>query len=126
MIRHPRSNAKLTLLAASAAVAVTACGGGSSSGDAANASTKAKILSVSATTDGTAVAAQTSYNENYRPQFQFTPAKNWMNDPNGLVYYRGEYHLFYQYNPNGDQWGDMSWATPSAPTCSTGTNCRSH
>lgn len=49
------------------------------------------------------------YRERWRPQFHFTPAKNWMNDPNGLVYYDGEYHLFYQYNPFGDKWGHMSW-----------------
>ena len=56
-------------------------------------------------------AAQTSssYQEPFRPQFHYTPAKNWMNDPNGLVYYKGEYHLFYQYNPFGSQWGHMSW-----------------
>ena len=47
--------------------------------------------------------------EPFRPQFHFSPAKNWINDPNGPVYYKGEYHLFYQYNPFGDEWGHMSW-----------------
>lgn len=50
-----------------------------------------------------------AYTERYRPQYHFTPAENWMNDPNGLVYYNGDYHLFYQYNPFGDTWGHMSW-----------------
>lgn len=49
------------------------------------------------------------YNEPYRPQFHFSPEINWTNDPNGLVYYRGEYHLFYQYNPFAEVWGHMSW-----------------
>ena len=49
------------------------------------------------------------YREQYRPQVHFTPAKNWMNDPNGLVYADGTWHLFYQYNPQGNEWGNMSW-----------------
>jgi levanase len=53
--------------------------------------------------------ADTLYHEQYRPQFHFTPAQNWMNDPNGLIYYKGRYHLFFQYNPSGNTWGNMSW-----------------
>ena len=50
-----------------------------------------------------------AYGEAWRPQFHFSPLRNWMNDPNGLVYYEGEYHLFYQYNPFGDRSGHLSW-----------------
>ena len=49
------------------------------------------------------------YSEPYRPQFHFSPEANWMNDPNGLVYHDGVYHLFYQYYPEDTVWGPMHW-----------------
>ena len=48
-------------------------------------------------------------NGQYRPQYHFSPREHWTNDPNGLVFFEGEYHLFFQYNPFGDKWGHMSW-----------------
>src|SRR5438105_1579671 len=47
--------------------------------------------------------------EKFPPQFHFSPKANWMNDPNGMVYYAGEYHLFYQYHPFDTIWGPMHW-----------------
>jgi len=44
-----------------------------------------------------------------RPQYHLLPPANWMNDPNGPIYWDGKYHMFYQYNPNGAYWGDMHW-----------------
>jgi len=49
------------------------------------------------------------YQEEFRPQFHFSPEANWMNDPNGMVYIDGEYHLFYQYYPDSTVWGPMHW-----------------
>ncbi|MBD5358665.1 MAG: glycoside hydrolase family 32 protein [Bacteroides sp.] len=53
--------------------------------------------------------ASSDYDELYRPQIHFTPKRNWMNDPNGMVYNDGIYHLFFQHNPSGNDWGNMSW-----------------
>ncbi|MEO7308807.1 MAG: glycoside hydrolase family 32 protein [Chitinophagaceae bacterium] len=47
--------------------------------------------------------------EVYRPKVHFTPGKHWMNDPNGMVYYKGIYHLFFQYHPYSSVWGPMHW-----------------
>ncbi|WP_229359299.1 glycoside hydrolase family 32 protein [Flectobacillus major] len=61
---------------------------------------------------GNAMAQETpqaTYHETHRPQYHFSPAKGWMNDPNGMFYYEGEYHLFYQYYPDKTVWGPMHW-----------------
>ncbi|HVZ96659.1 MAG TPA: levanase, partial [Chitinophagaceae bacterium] len=53
--------------------------------------------------------AQKDYHEPYRPQVHFSPKQHWTNDPNGMVYYKGIYHLFFQYYPGASVWGPMHW-----------------
>ncbi|HET6487800.1 MAG TPA: glycoside hydrolase family 32 protein [Spirochaetia bacterium] len=55
------------------------------------------------------MSGSAEYAELFRPQFHFTARRNWINDPNGLVFYEGEYHLFFQRHASGITWGPMSW-----------------
>jgi sucrose-6-phosphate hydrolase SacC (GH32 family) len=92
---------KSALMAGLVASGAIIAGPGFASAGSTTTSTVAKAAAASSATP--------TYRERYRPQFHYTPGKNWTNDPNGLVYYQGEYHMFYQYNPLGDVWGNISW-----------------
>lgn len=53
---------------------------------------------------------ETIIKDGHRPHFHATPRVNWMNDPNGLIYYNGSYQLYYQHNPYSEEWGNIHWA----------------
>jgi sucrose-6-phosphate hydrolase SacC (GH32 family) len=87
-------------------LSLVACGGGQPSSPAlSDSSETSPIVNPPSTPTPPAVSKA----EAWRPRFHYSPQRNWMNDPNGLVWFDGEYHLYYQYNPQGAQWGNISW-----------------
>lgn len=67
------------------------------------------FIGASVTTGGCTIADNKRVQRTLPPQIHFSPLQHWMNDPNGMVYYKGIYHLFFQYYPNGTVWGPMHW-----------------
>lgn len=63
----------------------------------------------------TATIRQQFSSDFHRPTYHFLPPSNWMNDPNGLIHWQGQYHLFYQHNPGAPIWGNMHWGHASSP-----------
>lgn len=64
---------------------------------------------------GDAVLCQKLASDPLRPQYHLLPSHNWMNDPNGPIYFSGRYHMFHQYNPRGATWGNMHWGHATSP-----------
>nr|WP_251044218.1 GH32 C-terminal domain-containing protein [Arthrobacter sp. ISL-48] len=101
--RTGRACSALTLAGLSLAAALLGAGPASSAAAANNAATGA------ITADAVTPGAPATGEEQYRPAIHYTPKQNWMNDPNGMVFHKGLYHLYYQHNPSGNTWGNMSW-----------------
>jgi beta-fructofuranosidase len=72
-------------------------------------------LALSATDPATAALCRKLASDPLRPQYHLLPAHNWMNDPNGPIFWRGRYHMFHQYNPQAAVWGNMNWAHATSP-----------
>lgn len=87
-------------------LSLVACGGGS---DGTAEPTHTNPLPNVNTLPTPPITVPVSESEAWRPRFHYTPMRNWMNDPNGLCWFDGEFHLYYQYNPLGAQWGNISW-----------------
>jgi beta-fructofuranosidase len=79
-------------------------------------STAAALSAVCPKSDaGDPVVCRKLASDPLRPQYHLLPAHNWMNDPNGPIFYRGRYHMFHQYNPRAAVWGNMNWAHATSP-----------
>jgi sucrose-6-phosphate hydrolase SacC (GH32 family) len=67
------------------------------------------VLALALALAASTCAQQPAPTTQWQPQLHFSAAPDWINDPNGPIFLNGQYHLFFQFNPSGDQWGHMSW-----------------